>query len=147
MHERNLLPDGYQIVADAVIQMVIGNPAKLEQVISWMNEVLEFYALPETNPDPAFIDHVAYSLLQIKAVETLPALKKNFDQWPVQGKEMIGGYESVSLLMGTEDYRLRAQFMSVDSYLRHYINDATWAEETFGPDGDEEEEDWEDENI
>ena len=148
MHERDLVIDGQQIVADGVIQMAIDEPEKREQVISWVNKLLEYYALPDTMPEPAIIDHIACSLLQIQAKECLPMLKKNYNFWRVPENEVKGGYKGLKELMGSDDYHLRVQFLFVDNYLKHFIDEERWMEEMAQLDElDEEENEYDEDDL
>ena len=137
--EDGLIPDGLSIVADSVIQMAINQPEHRHQVIEWICELLERMEEPDADPDPAILGHIAYSLLQIKAVEAIPHLKECFEMYCVPRIECRGGYRWLKKQMTKGIGDRRVPFDTIDVLLKMYL--------IMEDEEDEDDEDWDDEEI
>ena len=118
--EDGLIPDGQSIVCDSVIQMALSHPERRQEVIDWMADVLEHFMDPDVDATPAVIDHVAYSLLQIRAVELLPLLKDAYQIYNVPKIECRGGYRWLKKMM-VRGVAPRIQLKSIDLLLKMYL--------------------------
>ena len=118
--EDGLIPDGQNIVCDGVIQMAIDHTERRQEVLDWMDDVLEYFLDPDVEITPAIIDHIAYSLTQIRAVELLPALKDAFHVYVVPKIECRGGYRWVKKAMARGGV-VRIPFNSIDLFLKMYM--------------------------
>lgn len=137
--EEGLLPNGQTIVADAVIQMAIDHPERRSEVIGWVNTLLEHMAQPETDPVTPNIDHIAASLLQLKAVETLPLLRKCYQLWRIPEIEVEGGYKQLKKTMAKGSNDRRVECATVQEFLDMYvINEKKYKEEHHDDDDDDE---------
>ena len=149
--EEGLLPNGQTVVADAVIQMAIDHPERRSEVIGWVNDLLEYMTKPETDPCTPNIDHIAASLLQLKAVESLPLLRKCYKMWRIPFIEVDDGYKQLRKTMAKGREDLRVVKSTVLEYLEIYaINEELYREEHEEEENDEwndeewDEEEWED---
>lgn len=131
--EDGLIPDGQYIVCDGVIQMAIDHSERRQEVLDWMADVLEYFLEPDVEITPVVIDHIAYSLIQIRAIELLPMLKDLYQVYPVPKIECRGGYRWLKKTMPRGEVP-RIPFNSIDLFLKMYVIL-----------DDEEEDEWDDE--
>lgn len=120
VEEDGLIPDGQYIVCDGVIQMAIDHSERRQEVLDWMTDVLEFFLNPDVEITPTIIDHIAYSLIQIRAVELLPILKEAYQVYPVPKIECRGGYRWLKKAMPRGEAP-RISFNSIDLFLKMYV--------------------------
>lgn len=152
MFEEGLLPQCHSIVADAVIQIAIDHPERREEVIDWICQVLTIHAQPNYDHEPGFYDHLGYSLLQIKAVETLKLFKKIYQSRWVPEIELEGGFKALRKQMEKGSDERVIECSNVEEFVNMYIENqkaykaeqALWDEED--EDWDEEDEDWDEED-
>ena len=145
--EEGLLPNGQTIVADAVIQMAIDHPERRSEVIEWVNALLEYLSQPETDPMTPNIDHIAASLLQLKAVETLPLLRKCYQMWRIPEIEVEGGYKQLKKTMAKGSNDRRVECATVQEFLDMYVINEKKFKEEHDDDNDEwDEEEWDEED-
>ena len=153
MFEEGLLPQSHSIVADAVIQMAIDHPERRQEVVDWICQVLTIHAQPNYDHEPGFYDHLGYSLLQIKAVETLKLFKKIYQSRWVPEIEMEGGFKTLRKKMEKGCDERVIECCNVEEFVNIYIENQKaydaerdfWDEED--EDWDDEDEDWDDENF
>ena len=142
--EEGLLPNGQTIVADAVIQMAIDHPERRSEVIAWVNDLLEHLAQPLTDPVTPNIDHIAASLLQLKAVETLPLLRKCYQTLRIPEIEVEGGYKRLKKTMAKGSKDRRVECATVQEFLDMYVVNAKKYKEEHAD--DDEDEEWDDDD-
>ena len=118
--EDGLIPDGQYIVCDGVIQIAISHPERRQEVLGWMADVLEYFLEPDTDITPAIIDHIAYSLIQIRAIELLPTLKDVYQVYTVPKIECRGGYRWLKKAMPRGEAP-RIPFDNIDLFLKMYV--------------------------
>lgn len=134
--EDGLIPDGQYIVCDSVIQMAMNHSERRQEVLNWMADVLEYFMEPDTDIEPAIIDHIAYSLIQIRAIELLPILEEVYQVYRVPKIDCRGGYRWLKKAMPRGEVP-RIPFKSIDLFLKMYIvlddeeedDDDTWDDE------------------
>ena len=145
MFEEGLLPQCHSIVADAVIQIAIDHPERREEVVDWICQVLTIHAQPNYDHEPGFYDHLGYSLLQIKAVETLKLFKKIYQSRWVPEIELEGGFKALRKQMEKGSDERVIECSNVEEFVNMYIENqkAYDAEQAFW---DNEDEDWDDED-
>lgn len=142
--EKGLLPNGQAIVADAVIQMAIDHPERRSEAIGWINSLLEYLSMPDNDPVEPNIDHIAASLLQLKAVETLPLLQKCYQTLRIPEIEVEGGYKMLKKTMAKGSKEKRVECSTVLEFLNMYvINEKKYKEDDDDEDWDEE---WDEDN-
>ena len=145
MFEEGLLPQCHSIVADAVIQIAIDHPERREEVVDWICQVLTIHAQPNYDHEPGFYDHLGYSLLQIKAVETLKLFKKIYQSRWVPEIELEGGFKALRKQMEKGSDERVIECSNVEEFINMYMENqkAYDAEQAFW---DNEDEDWDDED-
>ena len=121
VREEGLLPNGQAIAADAVIQMALDDPQRRDEVIGWVNALLAYMLTLGDDAVTPNIDHIAASLLQMKAVETLPLLKECYEKLRIPEIELEGGYRQLKKDMAKGCGEWRVECSSVEEFLKMYV--------------------------
>lgn len=86
MNEDGIAPFGKEDICSAVAQIAITNPERRLEIINWFCQLLNsYYDQFERGEDNniAIIDYITNTLMNIRAIETLPILEKIYKRFKI----------------------------------------------------------------
>ena len=86
MNEDGIAPFGKEDICSAVAQIAITNPERRLEIINWFCQLLNsYYDRFERGEDNniAIIDYITNTLMNIRAIETLPILEKIYKRFKI----------------------------------------------------------------
>lgn len=86
MKEDGIAPFGKEDICSAVAQIAINNPERRLEIVNWFCQLLNFYYDQfghEEDNNIAIIDYITNTLINIRAIETLPILEKIYKRFKI----------------------------------------------------------------
>lgn len=98
MNEDGIAPFGKEDICSAVAQIAITNPERRLEIINWFCQLLNsYYDRFERGEDNniAIIDYITNTLINIRAVETLPILEKIYKRFKIPNTLTRRGFKEI----------------------------------------------------
>ena len=98
MNEDGIAPFGKEDICSAVAQIAINNPERRLEIVNWFCQLLNSYYdrfEREEDNNIAIIDYITNTLINIRAVETLPILEKIYKRFKIPNTLTRRGFKEI----------------------------------------------------